>query len=171
MPRYHINPETGNPGVCHAKVACPFGSMDDDHYDSKDEAREAFESGNNSFQETPSPLSMPKLVANDMEESSDMPKMEDYIFKKGKEELVALGIEEDDARELMEYGRARGLLLRQQREGKEDKVNILAHDFNILAKENIDMVATSFDELKPEGQETFKQRMIDALNTSELTPS
>jgi hypothetical protein len=43
MPRYHINPETGNPGVCHAKTKCPFGDIQSEHFDSKDEARSAYE--------------------------------------------------------------------------------------------------------------------------------
>jgi hypothetical protein len=42
MARYHINAQ-GNPGVCHAKKACPFGDMDSDHYSSKEDARSAYE--------------------------------------------------------------------------------------------------------------------------------
>lgn len=41
--RYHINPQTGNPGVCRAQYNCRFGSIDREHYDSKEEARAAFE--------------------------------------------------------------------------------------------------------------------------------
>lgn len=41
--KYHINPETGNPNQCVAKPGnCRFGS-DTNHYDSKVEARQAFE--------------------------------------------------------------------------------------------------------------------------------
>jgi hypothetical protein len=43
MSRYHINPQTGNPGVCHAKKSCPFGDLQSDHYDSKEEARKGYE--------------------------------------------------------------------------------------------------------------------------------
>lgn len=43
MAKYHINPETGNPGVCNAKVKCRFGDLEADHYTSKEAAREAFE--------------------------------------------------------------------------------------------------------------------------------
>lgn len=42
MDKYHINPETGNPGLCSAKVKCPFGG-DDVHYFSKEAAQKAFE--------------------------------------------------------------------------------------------------------------------------------
>jgi hypothetical protein len=43
MSKYHINPQTGNPGLCRAQSGnCPFGS-DDEHYPSKQEARTAFE--------------------------------------------------------------------------------------------------------------------------------
>lgn len=45
MPRFHINPETGNPNKCEAMVRCPFGDLDSDHFDSKDDARRAYEKG------------------------------------------------------------------------------------------------------------------------------
>lgn len=43
MSRYHISPETGNPGVCKAKTKCRFGDINNDHYDSEKDARKAFE--------------------------------------------------------------------------------------------------------------------------------
>lgn len=43
MTRYHINPATGDPGVCRATTSCPFGDMETDHFGSKDEARAAAE--------------------------------------------------------------------------------------------------------------------------------
>lgn len=42
MARYHINPETGNPGFCRAKKNCPFGG-DNDHFPTREEARKAAE--------------------------------------------------------------------------------------------------------------------------------
>jgi hypothetical protein len=42
MPKFHINPETGNPGPCSAKIQCRFGS-ESEHYNSPDEARVAYE--------------------------------------------------------------------------------------------------------------------------------
>jgi len=43
MKRYHVNPKTGNPNICQAKIGfCPFGA-DEPHYLSKDEARKATE--------------------------------------------------------------------------------------------------------------------------------
>ena len=48
MARYHINPETGEPGVCKAKDKCPFGDLTTEHYNSKTAARAAYElRGNN----------------------------------------------------------------------------------------------------------------------------
>lgn len=41
--KYHINPQTGNPGVCRAQYSCRFGSIEDDHYETKDAARAAYE--------------------------------------------------------------------------------------------------------------------------------
>jgi len=51
MSTYHINPKTGNPGICHAeKGRCPFGSSEE-HYESKSEARAAYEAKSDSFNE------------------------------------------------------------------------------------------------------------------------
>jgi hypothetical protein len=44
MRRYHINNQ-GNVGVCRARVACPYGDMEKDHFSSRADAREAFENG------------------------------------------------------------------------------------------------------------------------------
>ena len=47
MARYHINPKTGNPGICTANAGrCPYGG-EEEHYGSADVARSAFESGMN----------------------------------------------------------------------------------------------------------------------------
>jgi hypothetical protein len=43
MSKYHINPRTGNPGICRAIKVCPFGDLEKAHYSSKEEAREAYE--------------------------------------------------------------------------------------------------------------------------------
>lgn len=46
MARYHINPETGNPNVCTAKVKCKFTSEDGvvpPHYETQSEAKKAAE--------------------------------------------------------------------------------------------------------------------------------
>lgn len=40
--RVHINPETGEPGICKATISCPFGDLETDHYPSKEEARAAY---------------------------------------------------------------------------------------------------------------------------------
>ena len=43
MARYHINPKTGNPGICRAKKSCPFGNIETEHFDSQEAARSAYE--------------------------------------------------------------------------------------------------------------------------------
>lgn len=43
MANYHINPETGDPGVCRARTKCPFGDIQIDHFTSKKEARDYYE--------------------------------------------------------------------------------------------------------------------------------
>lgn len=43
MGKFHINPETGEPGPCSAKPGnCRFG-QDDDHYTSSNDARKGYE--------------------------------------------------------------------------------------------------------------------------------
>lgn len=42
MAKYHLNPETGNPGQCTAAIQCPFGG-DEVHYPTAEDARIAFE--------------------------------------------------------------------------------------------------------------------------------
>lgn len=49
-PRYHINPKTGNPGICRAQYSCRFGSIDRDHFETKDQARAYFEQKMNDIQ-------------------------------------------------------------------------------------------------------------------------
>lgn len=41
-PDYHINPGTGRPNICRAKIQCEFGP-DAPHFESKKEAREYYE--------------------------------------------------------------------------------------------------------------------------------
>lgn len=49
MTKFHINPETGNPGGCRAVVGkCPFGG-DDEHFDTAEAARAAFEAKHENF--------------------------------------------------------------------------------------------------------------------------
>lgn len=42
MARFHLNPETGEPGSCRARKNCPFGG-DEIHFPDKNSARENFE--------------------------------------------------------------------------------------------------------------------------------
>lgn len=42
MARYHVNPETGEPGVCKSETACRFGS-EAAHYQTEGDARQAYE--------------------------------------------------------------------------------------------------------------------------------
>lgn len=53
MTKYHINPEAGEPGTCRALIKCRFGQSSEEHFDSKEEAREVYEQS----QETKKPRS------------------------------------------------------------------------------------------------------------------
>jgi len=48
MAKFHINPETGEPGLCKAQKQCPFGG-DDAHFTSKEAARTAYEEKQTTF--------------------------------------------------------------------------------------------------------------------------
>ena len=48
MAKYHLNPETGNPGICKATKRCRFEGLTD-HYGSKEEAQAAYEAENAAF--------------------------------------------------------------------------------------------------------------------------
>jgi hypothetical protein len=41
--KFHINVQTGETGLCSAKINCPFGSLENDHYPSGQDARSAYE--------------------------------------------------------------------------------------------------------------------------------
>ena len=43
MAKYHINPTTGEPSICRARVRCPFGDLETGHYSSAEAARVAYE--------------------------------------------------------------------------------------------------------------------------------
>lgn len=60
MARYHVNTVTGDVSACKAKVRCPFGDLDADHYTSKEAAREAYEKSMETF-ETPHVLDVDKM--------------------------------------------------------------------------------------------------------------
>lgn len=49
MTRYHVNPVTGNAGQCRAYYDCPFGDMEEQHFDSLEEARASYESSQDSL--------------------------------------------------------------------------------------------------------------------------
>lgn len=58
MSTFHVNPETGNVGKCSAKIACPFGGVED-HFATREQAASHFEAcqtGSFSFSPTPTHL-------------------------------------------------------------------------------------------------------------------
>lgn len=60
--KYHINPETGRANVCKAHTrSCPVGGSED-HFDSPDKARAAYE--HRMKPESASPQRRPSLTAN-----------------------------------------------------------------------------------------------------------
>lgn len=51
MAKFHLNPETGNPGLCKATTGnCPF-ALDEDHFASQREAQKAYEKIQERFEE------------------------------------------------------------------------------------------------------------------------
>lgn len=58
MLKYHVNPATGNPGLCAAAVSCPFGDLENDHYTSREAAQNAYEKSQETFTK-PKPVKKP----------------------------------------------------------------------------------------------------------------
>lgn len=58
MLKYHVNPATGNPGLCAATVSCPFGDLENDHYTSREAAQNAYEKSQDTFTK-PKPAKKP----------------------------------------------------------------------------------------------------------------
>ena len=70
-PKYHINPETGNPNICRAKTPerCIYSTDDTvaEHFDSKDEARAAYEKQmNESFDDKLRGISSPVEIGEEI---------------------------------------------------------------------------------------------------------
>lgn len=91
MARYHINPQTGNPGLCKAQSGgCPFGEMED-HFDTKIEARNAYEKFNKLFTDQTEPLEFHNPIKLDDETI----KLLDAISTSGAQPLVVGGAVRD----------------------------------------------------------------------------
>lgn len=103
--KFHVNPETGDPGECSAKPgSCPYGA-DAPHYATKEDARAGFESAQNgSFTQSDYLNKALKLVPEvDYEgESADV---EDNW---GDVQEIEMGVLTDDARWLMMNGQCLG---------------------------------------------------------------
>lgn len=91
MARYHLNPKTGDPGVCRATVACPYGDLARDHYGSKEEARAAYERAQQAFTRPDGVRAIPRPLALD----SETVKLLDRIAASGAEPLVVGGTVRD----------------------------------------------------------------------------
>lgn len=93
MARYHINPETGNPGVCRATKQCRFGDHSA-HYDSQEAAQAAYEAS----MATAVPQSAKKEGPEELTERYDFPayKLEDAVkrIERANRRAEKAGIEE-----------------------------------------------------------------------------
>lgn len=70
MAKYHINPQTGDPGVCKAIAGgCPFGG-EEEHYTSKEAARAAYETHFVETQEKEADLNKPLPNLSDLYKKS-----------------------------------------------------------------------------------------------------
>ena len=80
MARYHLNPKSGEPGLCTAeKGRCPFGDSEH-HYGSKDEARRAYENDRGqSFVEVISPGELTDIQSKGLEQLRNL--ASDYSFE------------------------------------------------------------------------------------------
>lgn len=91
MTKYHLHPETGDPGVCKAKKNCPFGDMETDHYSSAEAAREAYEAKQRPFSSEPNVVE----YAHEVPLDADTLKLLDLISGEGVQPLVVGGAVRD----------------------------------------------------------------------------
>lgn len=85
MGKFHVNPESGNPGECKAEVQCPFGG-DEAHYTSADNARKAFElsmAGETFAVAKPNPATIP-WEERSLEDRTSLTRHNVESFMKGK---------------------------------------------------------------------------------------
>lgn len=73
MARYHISPHTGDPGVCSAKVNCPYGNLETDHFDTPEAARAAYEAGQLEPAFATLRKALDDVTANAFESANDYP--------------------------------------------------------------------------------------------------
>lgn len=72
MAKYHINPQTGNPGVCRASIQCRFGGQSS-HFATKEEARADYEDSQKLLATTPqSPNEAFDLVEKDFKRGLEL---------------------------------------------------------------------------------------------------
>lgn len=95
MTRFHVSPKTGNPGACKATVACPFGDINMDHYNSAAAARIAYEDKQLSFPDTNS-LPLVNREGKELKplgdrQAADVEAMNEKEFKLYRRERVSRG--------------------------------------------------------------------------------
>lgn len=85
MAKYHVNPETGSPGLCTATKQCRFGDVAPEHYNSKEEAASAYEASQsaNTFKPVKKQVEKPKTTGEriDQEKASEG---ERYLSSEGQ---------------------------------------------------------------------------------------
>lgn len=114
MPKYHVNPETGEPGRCTAKVGnCLYGDSAP-HFETKEAAHQHFEATQvGSFASAEKKSSLPayaKAVLRNPPEFEE----EDYAYPEdnwGDPIEVEYGVYDDQARELLMKGQCLGFAL------------------------------------------------------------
>jgi len=95
MTRYHVNPETGNPNICRAKIRCDFAvdGQEPPHFDTKEAAKKHAESEMNAAYGSVSTVSKPKARNPWAERKAEQESYQKNIDK----------YEEEVAREQEEY--------------------------------------------------------------------
>jgi hypothetical protein len=85
LSKYHVNPKTGQPGVCHAKERCPFAS-DREHYRTQEAATDAYErrmnreiGGSSDLHSTITPMDSAQYLSSKKVNVAELPEGEYFI--------------------------------------------------------------------------------------------
>lgn len=128
MAKFHINPETGNPGTCRAAEGkCPFGA-DAPHFASKEEARRNFEQrqGGSFVSGTSGLPDYAQRVLNNppevpLEQGATSAKIVDSW---GEELDLPYGVYSDDARGMLLSEQSLGMAIELARAFRTDRVAV-----------------------------------------------
>lgn len=156
MTKFHINPKTGNPGACSAKVGkCPFGDLP--HYATENEARRAYENQNSgSFVDDST--SYVEQILNDLPEIDYTGQFETVGTSWGDTQEANLGELSDANRWLLTNGQSLGFAKELASAFKTNSVAV--HHRTVIGDELLWDDETDDFALDADGEEIWEEHEV-----------